>query len=106
MRTLMACMLCVAGAAFLMRFELHTDDTGVEVAMVLALSLLLGAVQPARPWLWGLIVGLSIPLSEVLFGTRSWSMVPVGAFTLALALAGSYGGALLVRALGGRPQHG
>ena len=86
-----------------MRVELHTDDTGVEVALLFAVALVLGAVQPARPWLWALVVGGSIPLADALFSARSWlGLLPIGAFTFVVALLGGYGGALLVRMLGGR----
>ena len=33
---------CVAAGAFLAYFELHTDDTGLEVFFILAITFLLG----------------------------------------------------------------
>lgn len=106
MRILAAWALCAAGAAFLMHYELHTDDTGVEVAFLLVITLVLGFLHPGRPWIWGLIEGLAIPAAELLFG-RSQSglrLLPIGAVTTAIALAGSYIGALAGRALFGRSQ--
>ena len=45
------------------------DDTGVSAAMSLAASGLLGAIHPARAWLWALAVGAWIPLSGIALST-------------------------------------
>jgi hypothetical protein len=99
MRTIAAWIACLAGAAFLMHYELHTDDTGVEVAFLFALALMLGVLHPRRPWQWGILLGLCIPLSDLLFGNRIPGLVLIGLVTTGIALAGSYAGAFAVRAL-------
>jgi hypothetical protein len=45
------------------------DDTGVSAAMLLAASGLLGAIHPARAWLWALAVGAWIPLLGIALST-------------------------------------
>ena len=99
-RTITAWTLCAAGTAFLIRYELHTDDTGIEVAFLLALTFMLGALHPARPWVWALIVGLAVPAADLLFGPAQpiTRLLPVAAFTTAVAFAGTLVGALAGRA--------
>ena len=38
------------------------DDTGISAAMGLAASGLMGAIHPARAWVWALAVGSWVPL--------------------------------------------
>ena len=106
MRTIAAWALCIAGSAFLMHYELHTDDTGVEVAFLFALALILGVLHPRRAWQWGLLLGLSIPGADLLFGSRTPGLVLIGLVTTGIAMAGSYLGAFAGRALGSRGQPG
>ena len=91
----------VPAILFLGRFELHTDDTGVEVGLLLAITFLLGALHPRHAWQWALLVGPCIPASELLFGRRE--MGGLGLLlvvVVALGLGGSYAGAGLRRAIG------
>jgi hypothetical protein len=56
--TTLACYLfCTAADAFLGRYELHTDDTGVEVFFILLATFVLGCWHPRRAWQWALLVG-------------------------------------------------
>lgn len=80
---------------FLARYDLHTDDTGIEVGFLLLITFILGSLHPQHSWQWALMVGPVIPAAELLFGNP-----PPGAGTLillavvtALGLAGSYAGA-------------
>lgn len=45
------------------RFELRSDDAGVEVLFILLFTLILGCWDPKRVWLVSLL-GLSIPIAE------------------------------------------
>ena len=67
MQTIAAGIFAIAAALFLGRFELHTDDTGVEVAFVLLFTFILGFWQPKYAWLFAFI-GLSIPAAELGWG--------------------------------------
>ena len=99
--TLAAYSFSIAAGAFLGHFELHTDDTGVEVFLLLLATFLLGCLRPARAWQWSLLVGLWIPGAELLFGKSpvNASTGSVAAFVLAVGLAGSYLGVIARKAL-------
>lgn len=71
------------------------DDTGVSAAMVFTCAGLLGALHPARPWLWALSVGLWIPVVGVAFHHNYEAML-----ALVVAFVGAYSGAVVSRALG------
>lgn len=99
MQTLAAFAFAIACALFLGRYELHTDDTGVEVAFVLLFTFILGYWQPKRSWLC-LLIGLSIPLAEIGWGTISpKKAVEIGAVVMVISIAGSIGGVLARRML-------
>ncbi len=70
------------------------DDTGVSAAAVFACCGLLGALHPARPWLWALCVGLWIPALGIAF-THNYG----SALALLVAFAGAYVGAFTIRFL-------
>ena len=98
---IVAYVFWIPAVLFLGRFELHTDDTGVEVAFLLAITFILGVLHPRHAWQWALLVGPCIPLAQVLFGqpqgSGTWLLLAV---VVALGLAGSYAGAGLRRAIG------
>src|SRR5579872_2189045 len=98
---ILAYVFWIPAVLFLGRFELHTDDTGVEVAFLLAITFILGVLHPRHAWQWALLVGPCIPLAQVLFGqsqgSGTWLLLAV---VVALGLAGSYAGAGLRRAIG------
>jgi len=81
---------------FLARFELHTDDTGVEVAFLLAITFILGLLHPRRAWQWALMVGPALPIADLITGTPA----PKGLVLvlIAIGLVGAYAGALLRKA--------
>lgn len=86
----------LAAAIFLAQFELETDDTGVEVGLILGISFVLGWAHPRRAWQWALLIGGSVPVAEL--AARHQAMAGVAAFTIGLGLAGSYAGAGVRRA--------
>jgi len=63
------------------------DDTGVTAAALLVASGVLGFLGPRRPWLWGLALGIWIPLLGIA-RTQDYSTL----LALAVALVGAYGG--------------
>ena len=86
---------------FLGRYDLRTDDTGVEVFFLLLITFILGCLHPRRAWQWAVLVGPAIPLTELLFGRSqnfAGAMLLLAVVT-ALGLAGSYMGAGLRRAM-------
>lgn len=94
MQTIAAFALAIAAALFLGRFELHTDDTGVEVGFVLLFTFALGFWQPSRAWLFSLI-GLGIPLAELGWGNLSPKKAAlIGLVVLAISVTGTVCGVM------------
>jgi len=97
----------MAAAIFLGRFELRSDDAGVEVFFVLLFTLILGCWCPKRAWVASLL-GLSIPVAELIWGQPRPSLShPAGlamlaGFMLVLGVVGSYSGAFIRRFLIGK----
>jgi len=110
-----AYLFCLAVGLFLARFELDTDDTGVEVFFILLFTFVLGCWHPRHAWQWALLVGPWAPAADLCqrtFGTVKPDLSHTGGLLLltgvviALGLAGSYAGALLrkgVRLAAGHP---
>ncbi|HVR88828.1 MAG TPA: hypothetical protein VHG53_04705 [Candidatus Limnocylindria bacterium] len=78
-------LLALGGGVLLAVYDLRTDDTGIEVGLLLIASLALAAISPRRWWLVALCVGLPIPLVELASG----AVPPAGAFALGFTIAGS-----------------
>jgi hypothetical protein len=106
LNTIAAYLFCLAAGFFLASFELHTDDTGVEVFFILLFTFILGCWQPRHAWRWALLVGPWAPaadLWQLLFGAARPSpehtngLLLVTAVVIAIGLLGSYAGALLRR---------
>lgn len=95
--TLASYVFCLAAAFFLGRFELHTDDTGVEVFLLLLVTFIFGCWNPKRAWI-GAFVALSIPVAELISGGHAPGLHnPRGLFFLAcvvtvIGMIGSYSG--------------
>jgi hypothetical protein len=107
--TFLAALLASAACLFLARFELHTDDTGVEVFLLLAAGLVLGTIHPRHAWVWGLALGSSIVLANVWnlqFGharpgpATAPGLALLELVTVMIATAGAYGGVFLRSLLG------
>jgi len=88
-------MALVAGV-LLAFYDLRTDDTGIEVGLLLIVSLILAALAPKRWWLIGLCVGLPIPIVEAVV---LHAMPPAGAVVLAVTTVGALIGFAIARAL-------
>ena len=96
---------CLAAGAFLGRFELHTDDTGVEVFFILLITFVLGSWHPRHAWQWALLVGPCAPAADLLFRTAQTGLVWITAAVIAIGLIGSYAGVLLRRGLSAAENH-
>ena len=91
---ILAYALWIPAVLFLGRFELHTDDTGIEVGLLLFITFVLGILQPRHAWQWALLVGPCIPIAQLLFRSpRAGDLALLFAVTIVLGLAGSYAGA-------------
>ena len=92
--TLACYALCLAAATFLGRFELHTDDTGVEVLFILFFTFVFGFWHPRNAWQWAVLIAGSIPVSHLISGKPQSGLLVVAAVVLVIALGGSYAGVL------------
>ncbi len=86
--------------------DLHTTEVSVTIVALLAAGLLLGLLQPAAAWRWGVLLAIGLPALEaiaMLSGMRTAEPVKldprIALVALAFALVGSYSGALVRRAL-------
>lgn len=99
---ILAYVLWIPAVLFLGRFELHTDDTGVEIGLLLFITFVLGSLHPRHAWQWALLVGPVIPAAQLLFGHPQASVTGVLVpLTIVLGLAGSYAGAGVRHLIGG-----
>ena len=90
----------LVAAIFLGRFELHSDDAGVEVFFILLFTFMLGCWYPKRAWLVSLL-GLSIPIAELIWGqprpslNHTSGLAILAGFVAVIGVAGSYSGVLI-----------
>jgi len=78
----------------------HWDDTGITAGMLLLSGGLLGLMGPRRPWIWGLAIGLWIPLRLAMHAPSAGNVLG-GFVILAIPMAGAWGG-MAVRKLARR----
>jgi hypothetical protein len=84
---------CLAAGAFLGHYELHTDDTGVEVFFILLFTFVLGCWHPRHAWQWALLVGPCAPAADWIFKSGQTGLLAITAAVVAFGLVGSYAGA-------------
>ncbi len=85
MKDLVVTLLAFAAGVLLAVYDLRTDDTAIEVGLLLIASVALAALSPRRWWLIALCIGLPIPLVELASG----AMPPAGAVALGFTIVGS-----------------
>jgi hypothetical protein len=83
----------VAGI-LLASYDLRTDDTGIELGLLLIVSLILAALAPRRWWLIALCVGLPIPIVEAV---ALHATPPAGAAALVVTIGGALIGFAIAR---------
>ena len=92
MRDLLALLAAVLVGFFLLGYDQRTDDTAIEVGLILGLSLALALVAPRRWFAIGLGVALPIAAASAINGR-----VDVGAVVLVIAMIGASVGWMLRR---------
>ncbi|MFZ1009990.1 MAG: hypothetical protein WAN65_24345, partial [Candidatus Sulfotelmatobacter sp.] len=70
------------------------DDAGITAVAVFAASFLFAAIEPVRPWLWALCVGVWIPLYGIIESHNFGSLL-----ALVFAFGGAYSGVAFRRIL-------
>jgi hypothetical protein len=88
--------LALAVGVLLASYDLRTDDTGIEVGLLLIASMALAAIAPTRWWLIALCVGLPIPIVEV--AVTHAGVPPAGAVALVVTIIGALIGFAIARA--------
>jgi len=96
MRDAIAILVALATGVFLARYDLNTDDTGIEVGLLLIASALLALAAPKRWWVVALCVGLPIPIVELVVGHAP--IPPAGVVALGVAVVGALIGSVIARA--------
>jgi len=85
----------VAFSAWLGRADLHTDDTGILVGLIAVGGFVLAMLEPARPWIWGLIVPAGIIGVECVRYKGGAGLAAIAGLTIGVACAAAYFGAFL-----------
>jgi hypothetical protein len=91
-RDLLVLLAAVLVGFFLLGFDQRTDDTGVEVGLIVAMSLALALAAPRRAIAVGLGVGLPIAAASAINGH-----LDVAAVVLVIAIFGAGLGWLMRR---------
>ena len=103
-RDLLYYAFAVAAGVFAGWVAIKVGDLLLTALLVLAPCMLLGVMRPEKPWRWVVIVGICVPLAELLGylivvekPTRSQIYESFLAFLP--GIAGAYGGAVMRRAI-------
>ena len=101
-RTAASWLVAAALCLFLARYDLRTDDTGVELFFLMIAGAILALIDPRRPWRWGLLLGGTILAAEIynrIFGVPRpslgpwWGYALVGLITMAAGCLGAFAAA-------------
>ena len=96
MRNWIAIGVALVVGLLLASYDLRTDDTGIEVGLLLIASVTLAALAPKRWWLVALCVGLPIPIVEI--AVAHATIPPAGIAALVVAIVGALIGFAIARA--------
>jgi hypothetical protein len=88
--------LALLAGVLLASYDLRTDDTAIELGLLLIASVAFAALAPRRWWLVALGVGLPIPIVEI--GVAHSALPPAGVVALAVTLLGALIGFAIARA--------
>jgi hypothetical protein len=86
-RDALSILVALGLGLFLARYDLNTDDTGIEVGLLLIASVLLALLAPKRWWVIALGVGLPIPIVELVVGHAA--VPPAGIVAFGVAVVGA-----------------
>jgi len=97
MRNVTAVALALAAGLLLATYDLRTDDTGIEVGLLLIISIALAFIAPRWWWAIALLVGGFIPIFEMSVQGLAAAPAPSGAVALVFTFIGSLGGFAIAR---------
>lgn len=87
MKNWIAIALALAAGLLLASYDSRTDDTAIEIGLLLIAAVGLAALAPARWWLIALCVGVPIPIAEI--AVSHATMPPAGIAALVVAVIGA-----------------
>ena len=109
--TILMAILALADGVFIGYADSRSDDPAITLVVLAAFTFLLGALGPRRPWLWPLLVGIWVPVLDVVLpdvglvprdtaGSPPTILNALGVLGVVMAacFGGSYAGAFIVRA--------
>jgi hypothetical protein len=109
--TILLAILALAGGIFMGYADSRSDDPAITLLVLAVFTFVLGALGPRRPWLWPLLVGIWVPLLDIVLPrlglvprdtaaspSTILSVLAVLGVVMAACFAGSYAGAFIVRA--------
>jgi hypothetical protein len=100
MRNAIAVALALAAGLLLATYDLRTDDTGIEVGLLLIIPIALAFTAPRWWWMIASLVGGFIPIFELsVQGLAPSVPVPSGAVALVFTFIGSLSGFGFARVL-------
>ena len=103
MKNWIAVALALAAGLLLATYDLRTDDTGIEVGLLLITSIILAFLAPRWWWLIALLVGGFIPIFEMSVQGLASAPVPSGAVALVFTFIGSLSGLGFARVMRASP---
>lgn len=97
---LLVYILAVALGVFAGWLEVQLGDLLFTALLVLAPCILLGAAKPRKPWRWAVLVGIFVPLADliaffVMTQKPSRAQIYESFLVFLPAFVGSYGGAFM-----------
>jgi hypothetical protein len=95
-RDAVAIVLALGCGMVLASYDTRTDDTGIEIGLLLIASIVLAAVAPKRWWAIALLVGGFVPLVEMV-DQLAPGRIPPGAVALVVTFVGALVGIAIHR---------
>ena len=105
MRNAIAVALALVAGIALAIYDTRTDDTGIEVGLLLIVSIALAFVAPKFWWAIALLVGGFVPLAEMSLTGLAAAPVPSGAIAPVITFIGSLSGSGIARVMRLSPAH-
>ena len=74
MKNTVLILLSVILSVFIGMSDLHQTDTPITVALILIASFIVGIFVTHRAWVYGIIIGLGVPVANFLAATNHWML--------------------------------
>lgn len=98
MKDALAIGLALLCGLVLASYDTRTDDTAIELGLLLIASIILTLLAPKRWWAIALLVGSFIPLVELATSQAAGTRVPPGVVAVIVTFIGALIGLAIARA--------